>query len=129
MIRPTRIVRGLDEQSSIETWVFSRVDLNLNNRGYNGTGIKIGPLFAAGLIRITMFYNITGVATTTIKAKPMDENDQNELPFTLTVETNKPPGPSFSLLDLTQLVCTSFTLEFISSGNSAITAAIFGRTA
>jgi len=129
MIFPTKVVRGLDERMPTETWVFSRQDLNLNARTYNSSGIKVGPIFIAGLQKLTLYYQITGAGNTTIRTIPMDEVDELELPFQFTILSNVAPGtPGYAPIDLGSIIATSCIISIVSTSVNTVYATIFGRS-
>lgn len=127
MIFPTRVARGF-QVGPVQTHVFSAAALGANNTAYGTGGIKTDSILIAGLLRLTVFYLITGAGTTTVRAIPMDDVDAAELPFKLTLGTALPAAAGMLPITL-DFVCTSLKIEVVSSSNNAITALMFGRTA
>ena len=129
VLRPDRVVRGLDETGPNVVYVWGPTTLGLNGAAYTAAGIKTSPIFASGLVIWSLFYTITGSGTTTVRAIAMDEVDSTELPAVLTLASGLAVGSGHvGFGGAPAIVVTSFELQFISTASSAITVRLFGRT-
>ena len=127
MISP-RVVKGFHEEGNIHVYVFSSLALGAVAVAYGVAGIKTDNLFVAGLVTITVYYVITGSGVTTLRAIPMDDSDQVEMPIQVVLGSGIASGAGFVNVAIS-MVCTSLKLQVISTSNNTITALIFGRTA